>query len=163
DVFIAVLRIEGGGELRAFVCRDFFARASDVVTDLLAGPIVPAARQRKLVGSGAIPGGAGDFLAVFFERILESVGLHQPVDRPFAFADFSLEIVPQIADLLWLSFHQTLDHFLEENALELFKSTRFERTALDDDLAVTGEERVVLRLITEHRFELLIEFDLDAG
>ncbi len=39
----------------------------------------------------------------------------------------------------------------------------FERTALDDDFAFVGEERVVLRLVAEHGVELLVELDLDAG
>src|SRR5207244_4231558 len=105
-----------------------------------AGPVVAATCQGQLIGSGAVPGGPGDFLAVLFERILERVGLHEPGDWPFAFTDFSLEVDPQVADLFRLPFHEKLDHFLEENALKLFEPTRFEGTAFDDDLAVTGEE-----------------------
>ena len=69
----------------------------------------------------------------------------------------------KFADRFRLSLHEELDHFLEEDALELFQPARFQRAAFDDDLAVAGEERVVLRLVAEHRLELLVEFDLDAG
>ena len=76
---------------------------------------------------------------------------------------FLLEVVSQVADRFRLSFHEELDHFLEENALEFFEPARFERAAFDDDFAVAGEERVVLRLVAEHGVELLVEFDFDSG
>ena len=104
------------------------------------------------------------FCAVFVERILERVGLHQQVDRPSRrsriFCSNSSR-KPLIAS--GFAFHEELDHFLEENALEFFEPARLEGAAFDDDFAVAGEERVVLRFVAEHGVELFVELDLDAG
>ena len=105
---------------------------------------------------------AGDLGAIFIERILERVGLHQHVDLPFAVPDFFLEFIPQIADRFWFSFHDELDHFLQEDALEFFESARFKRAALDDHFAIFREERVILRLVAEHGVELFVELDFDS-
>ena len=74
-----------------------------------------------------------------------------------------LELVPQLRDCLRFFFHNELDHLLKEDALEFFESTRFQRAAFDDHVPIFCEQRVVLRFVTEHRVELLVEFDFDAG
>ena len=79
------------------------------------------------------------------------------------FADFLREFIPQDRDRFGFSFHQELDHFLEENALEFLESARLERAAFDHNFAFASEKGVVLSLVAEHGLELFVELDFDPG
>ena len=154
--------IEFARRFGGFVGGNFFWSRFDVVTDLVARLVIAAAGEGEFVGSPAIARRAGDLGTIFIERILERVGLHQHVDLPFAVPDFFLKFIPQISDRLWFSFHDELDHFLQEDALEFFESARFKGAALDDHLAIFGKECVILRLVAEHGIELFVEIDFNS-
>src|ERR1700719_3089057 len=55
-VFVAVLRIEIARQFGGFISSDFFRCRPNVITDLIAGPVIPAARQGELVGGSAVSG-----------------------------------------------------------------------------------------------------------
>src|SRR4029077_15333814 len=100
DVFVTVLWVEFARRFGGFVGGDLFWSRFDVVTDLVARLVIAAAGESEFVGSGAIASGPGDLGAIFIERILQRVGLHQHIDLPFAVPDSFLELVPKIANRL---------------------------------------------------------------
>src|SRR5205823_6228647 len=100
DVFVAVLGVEVAGEAGGFVSGDLLRRALNIIADLIAGFVSSTAGERKLIGGGAIASTCADLGAIFVERILKCVSLHQHVDLPLAIADLLLELVPQLRNRL---------------------------------------------------------------
>src|SRR5256885_9854760 len=105
-VFVAVIGIKVAREFGGFVGGDFLGRGLDVVADLFAGFVGAVAGEGELVRRGAIAPARADLGAIFVERILEGVGLHQHVDMPFAVADFLFEVFAQRGNRVRLSFHE---------------------------------------------------------
>src|SRR5882724_6037856 len=105
-VFVAVIGIKVAREFGGFVGGDFLGRGFDVVTDLFARFVISTAGQGELVRRGAIAAAGADLGAVFIERILKRIGLHQHVDGPFTVADFLFEVFAQRGNRVRLSFHE---------------------------------------------------------
>src|SRR5262249_41484360 len=137
--------------------------SSHVVRDLIARLIGPRGAESQFVGGRGVTRSSLHLLLVRGQRILKRLRLHELLDGYAVGGEVVLPAPDDEGYLLALAAQQCAEDLLHPLALEQFETARAQSRALDRQLALGIDERVVLHLVAEHRRVAPVELEQDRG